>query len=491
MYLRHRGGRTVGRSGKRTMRLACATICRMTPDLPQLRRLAQEYDRLHQLVGDMTPQGRGQRLNGLVAEVFQSWGHRAQDDLNATGNIDVAFAIGDQRYILEAKWEKSPINIDPIAKLQRRVSQRLAGTIGVVLSMSGYTADTLDQIHRGQRLEVILLESCHLEAMLTGFSPPSELFEAVLDRAHFHGDPTSSLEQLFHQGPNGKHSDVSGIAANSIPTCENSGGIDAKWIINGLPPGQCAVSTFSDGRLLLTTGAGLFEVSPQSSNYKMYNSISGVTTAQVLQNDEVAVVRRQGIGVLKSGKITIRGGPYGGRITFADDSRRELVAFSNSFNDMYGDDPNDRAAIITLRDRIGQDQVEELDYPAGAASSAIRFADGKTLVLGSQNVLIDPQRGAKRFPDLLINPFGGSIIDESHVLICGGDVEIIRLNIADGTVTRLATFNMHGSVGDIAMSRQSQTIGYLYSHEHNDQKSFGAVVRFSFNPFPEGNLGTS
>ena len=118
--------------------------------------IARWFARLDHLDG-YTPQTRGQDLNRLLADLLRTWGHRAVADLNSSGNIDVAFAIGHQRYILEAKWERSAIGTGPLAKLQRRVSQRLAGTIGVFVSMSGYSQDALQDLKDGQRLEVLLL----------------------------------------------------------------------------------------------------------------------------------------------------------------------------------------------------------------------------------------------------------------------------------------------------------------------------------------------
>jgi hypothetical protein len=75
--------------------------------------------------------------------MFEAWGHQARADLNSRGNIDVAFAIDNQRFVLKAKWEQSPIGTGPIAKLQKRVRQRLGGTIGIFVSMSGYSADAI------------------------------------------------------------------------------------------------------------------------------------------------------------------------------------------------------------------------------------------------------------------------------------------------------------------------------------------------------------
>ena len=74
-----------------------------------------------------------------------------------------------------------------LAKLRLRVKQRLAGTIGICLSMSGYTAPAKKNILAGGQLEVLLFEKQHFEAILHGFISPQNLLELLLDRAHFDG----------------------------------------------------------------------------------------------------------------------------------------------------------------------------------------------------------------------------------------------------------------------------------------------------------------
>ena len=62
-----------------------------------------------------------------------------------------------------------------MAKLRGRITQRLAGTRGVLLSMSGYSDEALEGIVRGQQLDVLLLDRTHLEAMLSGLLSPADL----------------------------------------------------------------------------------------------------------------------------------------------------------------------------------------------------------------------------------------------------------------------------------------------------------------------------
>jgi hypothetical protein len=102
----------------------------------RLQELIREYARLRRLEG-MTPQQRGQRFNYFIAEMLGCWGIDARANVLGSGEIDVAFQIDGQRFILEAKWESEPVNSDPIAKLKMRVRQRLAGTLGLVRRQAG------------------------------------------------------------------------------------------------------------------------------------------------------------------------------------------------------------------------------------------------------------------------------------------------------------------------------------------------------------------
>jgi hypothetical protein len=88
-----------------------------------LQRLIAEYGQLSRLDGH-TPQSRGRRFNEVIAETLRCWGIEAQVSVRSAGEIDVAFAIDNQRYVLEAKWEQSKADTGDLAKLQRRVSQR-------------------------------------------------------------------------------------------------------------------------------------------------------------------------------------------------------------------------------------------------------------------------------------------------------------------------------------------------------------------------------
>jgi Holliday junction resolvase-like predicted endonuclease len=168
----------------------------MLSDPAALRRLISEYGQLRRLEGH-TPQSRGQRFIGLIAEVLQCWGIDARANLRTTGEIDVIFTVDGVHYVLEAKWLSIKVDTGAIAKLQKRVRQRLAGTYGVLLSMSGYSPEALAEVKDGERLEVMLLDQSHWEAMLGGQVPPARLFGLVRSYAAFHGEAYALLAELL------------------------------------------------------------------------------------------------------------------------------------------------------------------------------------------------------------------------------------------------------------------------------------------------------
>lgn len=142
----------------------------MLKDALTWRKLIKEYGQLRELQGH-TPQSRGQRFNEVVASLLRCWDIQAEPNVQTTGEVDVVFAVDGVRFVLEAKWKKKKADTGDLAKLQKRVRQRIAGTYGVFLSMSGYSANALAEVTQGERLEVLLLSATHWEAMLSGLVP--------------------------------------------------------------------------------------------------------------------------------------------------------------------------------------------------------------------------------------------------------------------------------------------------------------------------------
>jgi hypothetical protein len=431
-----------------------------TPPEARLRQLAREYANLRNLVG-YDPASRGRRFNWWLAEVFQAWGHRARADTQENGNIDVAFAIRDARFVLEAKWEQHRTPIDPVAKLQKRVLQRLGGTIGVFVSMAGYTASALHDLKDGQRLEVVLLTREHVEAMLTGFCPPYELFELLLDHAHFDGVPTRPLYELLADTSE-RALPAIGHRSEAEPVLSSAaGGVTATWIAAGsLPFGQSGLTLCADGRVIAVTDTGLLAIDPIASTCEWMVAPTKLTDAKALPGGDIAIVRRSGVARLGAAGLQILDGPFAGRVRFTRDCYGvdDIAVWSN---DALGTGPDgeQRGLLAYLGTAPGESRTVEVTGAGSGTSGAARLSADTTLVLGNPSVLLDPT-GAHKV-ELPVSNAASACALGDDIVIAGGDITLLRANRSCRDFAELATLNLRGSVVDVVARRGSHGPVYV------------------------------
>ena len=80
--------------------------------------------------------------------------------------IDGSFHFGDRTYLLEAKWRGSPIPASSIYAFKGKVDGKLSGTIGIFVSMSGYSKDAVDALTVGKELNVLLFDRSDIECCI-------------------------------------------------------------------------------------------------------------------------------------------------------------------------------------------------------------------------------------------------------------------------------------------------------------------------------------
>ena len=429
-----------------------------------------------------TPITRGQRFNGLLAEMFEAWGHRSLVDTNEHGNMDVVFAIGETRLVLEAKWEEDKTPIDPITKLQKRVKQRLGGTIGVFVSMAGYTGPALRDLKEGERLEVVLLTREHVEAMLTGFCPPEELFELMLDEAHFHGVPTRSLAELLRDDRPKGLPVIAGDSLGSSPASKLAPGVNAEWLaFRSIPSGQSGLSVRLDGRLVVVTGMGLLEVDPVTKTSEWLPAPADITDAKAMDDGSIMVIRRLGVGRLDAaGGLGVIEGPFPGRARFTIDcyATDEVTVWCNDIRGVTALHSS-RGAHATLGDAPGDATVIETEATTGGAAAA-RIASDVILLLGNPAALEhDHVASAVTFP--ISNPFAAAPLGDD-VLVGGGSVDIVRCDKSFQSIQPVASLHLSPSVIDLAADPTTPGTVYTMAHATNSEEM--SIVRLWVDPTP-------
>ncbi len=82
--------------------------------------------------------------------------------------IDGSFVLSDRVYLIELKWEQKKLPASTLYEFRGKVEGKLEGTLGVLISMSGYSNDAIDALVRGKTTNIILFDQADVEAIVGG-----------------------------------------------------------------------------------------------------------------------------------------------------------------------------------------------------------------------------------------------------------------------------------------------------------------------------------
>jgi Holliday junction resolvase-like predicted endonuclease len=454
----------------------------MIKEPERLYRLIEEYGRMHSLDG-YTPHRRGQRLNGLIAEMLLCWGINAEANLRSHGEIDVAFELGSRHFIVEAKWEATRTDTGALSKLQKRLRQRLGGTVGMFVSMSGYTDEALEDLKEGEQLMVLCLTQDHLESMLSGFIPPEELIGKVVEKASRRGVGYVEILNLFdppyisEMKPEFAHPpEISQLVIDSVP------GFDAHTVISSLPFGQSGIAELAPARLLVTSNEGIFLADLKSKEVRPWLRILNCSRNPLVQSDgSVFVTRKSGVARIANGRFKIVAGGFPGN-AFLSSSRNGIVwAFSNGSSHISGGDAPPRA--VSIGDRLGLQSGWSLDHSVEAHAAS--YVNNATfLVCGSTIALISPSSrdelvSARENP--LTNPGGLARLTDNKFIVACNDVELWEIDISTREFRKIAKLQLQGSVYELTVINEES--GYLFCYYPAESgQTRGIIVRWQYSP---------
>lgn len=120
------------------------------------------------LLTEENSQKRGYRLEKILKELFQLFDLDPKASFRITGEqIDGAFSFEGTDYLLEAKWQKNPIDAKELDSLAGKLSRKLDNTLGLYLSINGYSEDAV-KVHSSGRRLIILMDGSDLMAVIEG-----------------------------------------------------------------------------------------------------------------------------------------------------------------------------------------------------------------------------------------------------------------------------------------------------------------------------------
>jgi hypothetical protein len=427
----------------------------------KIHSLITEYKRLCDLA-ELTPQGRGQRFNFFIAELLQCWAIDATPNRRGSGEIDVVFEFNGRHFNLEAKWEKEPVNVDPIAKLEKRLRQRLAGTIGLLLSMSSFTSEAVKDLKEGGQLSVLLLTREHFEAMLSGFIPPDEMIRQLVKKASEEGDGFVPVQKLFDRVPANQLEisfDAPAELADESLVIESIPEFRAKVIASNLPFGSSGIAELSKTALLITLKDGIYFMDYEKRRIDLSLGVPYCSRNVLVGKDGVVYIARQaGVACLRNGELSFVGGGFWGSACFFHGENESVCIFSNGFTGGKLLNPE----IAQLGESLGDEKRTILNYSPGCGMNAAPIEEARFLITGRWGCAI-VESGK---PTLLFNrsiyAMGLARIAEDKLLLSSGGVDLTELETLNLSVRQIAKLRLQDSVSELAVSTNGGV--FLFAH---------------------------
>lgn len=131
-------------------------------------RLEEIKNDFYALVSSSDPQKRGYQLEKLLKDLFNLFDLDPKASFKIVGEqIDGMFTFENNDFLLEAKWHKDPIDISSLDSFSGKLGRRLENTLGLFISINGFSPDAIQAHSTGRRL-MILMDGSDLMAVLEG-----------------------------------------------------------------------------------------------------------------------------------------------------------------------------------------------------------------------------------------------------------------------------------------------------------------------------------
>ena len=147
------------------------------------------------LVVSQNVQGRGFELEKVMYDLFELFDLDPKASFRNTGEqIDGAFCLEGTDYLFEAKWQQDLVSAAALDTFASKVRRKLENTLGVFLSINGYSQDGV-AAHSSGGAVIILMDGADLMAVLEERID----FVSLLLRKKRHASQTGNIYMPVHQ----------------------------------------------------------------------------------------------------------------------------------------------------------------------------------------------------------------------------------------------------------------------------------------------------
>lgn len=129
-------------------------------------KLEQIKNRYMALAISKDAQGRGFELEKVMYDLFELFDLDPKASFRNTGEqIDGAFSLAGTDFLFEARWRQEQSSADDLDSFAAKVRRKLENTLGVFLSINGFTTDGI-AAHAAGGAVIVLMDGADLMAVL-------------------------------------------------------------------------------------------------------------------------------------------------------------------------------------------------------------------------------------------------------------------------------------------------------------------------------------
>jgi hypothetical protein len=158
-------------------------------------KLDKIKDNFYKLIGSDNPQARGFQLEKIIKELFNLFDLDSKASFRIKGEqIDGAFTFESADFLFEGKWQQELVGIQDLDAFSGKLTRKLENTLGLFLSINGFSEDAVKAHSTGRRL-MILMDGSDIMGVLEG---RIDLLQLLL-RKRRHASQTGNIYLKLHE----------------------------------------------------------------------------------------------------------------------------------------------------------------------------------------------------------------------------------------------------------------------------------------------------
>ncbi|MYJ78992.1 MAG: restriction endonuclease [Caldilineaceae bacterium SB0670_bin_27] len=115
------------------------------------------------------PAKRGYDLEDLLNGIFDLFELSPRGPFKLLGEqIDGAFILDGDDFLMEAKWQKEPVSLGDLRDLDGAVESKLDNTLGLFVAINGFSDEALQAYPKGTRPRLLCMDGADLFSVLEG-----------------------------------------------------------------------------------------------------------------------------------------------------------------------------------------------------------------------------------------------------------------------------------------------------------------------------------